>query len=172
MNLPRIDQNTEQGQALQKVVQTQLKDYLGTDYSDDVLPLYIVVMLAHGNKQELVAENLEAFLGANDANQFAKWYATIPEVTCIECVIPDIEKCLKETTGVAVYDDAASCRLFGHLAEHGYKYAAPEPEPVPDVEAEVGAEMHKERFCLPIECQQPSRQFDVLADSAWLESVT
>lgn len=74
MQLPRIDQNSEQGQKLQKVVQTQLKDYLGADYADDVLPLYIVVMLAHGNNQDLVAENLDAFLGGNDAKDFSKWY--------------------------------------------------------------------------------------------------
>ena len=55
----RIDQNSEQGKALQQVVQVKLKDFLGADYADDVLPLYIVVMLAHGNQADLVAENLE-----------------------------------------------------------------------------------------------------------------
>ena len=69
----RIDQNTPQGLALQKVVQTQLKQYLGADYADDVLPLYIVVMLAHGNEESLVAENLDAFLGGEDAANFATW---------------------------------------------------------------------------------------------------
>lgn len=59
--------------ALQQVVQTQLKEYLGTEYADDVLPLYIVVMLAHGNEQKLVAENLDAFLGTEDAGKFAQW---------------------------------------------------------------------------------------------------
>ncbi len=73
MQLPRIDQNSEQGQELQKVVQTKLKDFLGAEYADDVLPLYIVVMLAHGNNQNLVTENLEAFLGVQDSAQFAKW---------------------------------------------------------------------------------------------------
>ena len=73
MQLPRIDQNSEQGQELQKVVQAKLKDFLGAEYADDVLPLYIVVMLAHGNNQTLVTENLEAFLGAQDSAQFAKW---------------------------------------------------------------------------------------------------
>ncbi|CAL8464716.1 g4251 [Coccomyxa elongata] len=73
MQLPRIDQNSEQGQELQKVVQTKLKDFLGAEYADDVLPLYIVVMLAHGNNQSLVTENLEAFLGVQDSAQFAKW---------------------------------------------------------------------------------------------------
>lgn len=56
----QIDQNSEGGRALQRVLQEQLKGYLGADYSDDVLPLYIVVMLAHGTTQALVAENLEA----------------------------------------------------------------------------------------------------------------
>lgn len=54
-----IDQNSEGGKALQRVLQRQLKEYLGQDYNDDVLPLYIVVMLAHGTTQALVAENLE-----------------------------------------------------------------------------------------------------------------
>ena len=54
-----IDQNSEGGKALQRVLQQQLKEYLGQDYNDDVLPLYIVVMLAHGTTQALVAENLE-----------------------------------------------------------------------------------------------------------------
>ena len=59
MVTPIVDQNSEGGKALQRVLQEQLKDYLGQDYSDDVLPLYIVVMLAHGTTQALVAENLE-----------------------------------------------------------------------------------------------------------------
>ena len=73
----RIDQNSEQGKALQQVVQVKLKDFLGADYADDVLPLYIVVMLAHGNQADLVAENLEAFLGQAHADLFVKW-----------CVVP------------------------------------------------------------------------------------
>lgn len=73
MLLPRIDQNSEQGVELQGVVQRKLKDFLGAEYADDVLPLYIVVMLAHGNNHYLVAENLEAFLGANDSVEFVKW---------------------------------------------------------------------------------------------------
>ena len=59
MVTPIVDQNSDGGKALQRVLQEQLKDYLGQDYSDDVLPLYIVVMLAHGTTQALVAENLE-----------------------------------------------------------------------------------------------------------------
>ena len=70
----RIDQNSEPGKALQQVVQVKLKDFLGTDYADDVLPLYIVVMLAHGNQADLVAENLEAFLGQSHAELFVQWY--------------------------------------------------------------------------------------------------
>ena len=71
--LPRIDHNSEQGKALKKNVQIKLKDFLGQEYADDVLPLYIVVMLAHGNSAALVAENLEAFLGKNDAVSFTEW---------------------------------------------------------------------------------------------------
>ncbi|KAK9817947.1 hypothetical protein WJX72_004671 [[Myrmecia] bisecta] len=67
-----IDQNTEGGKKLQAVVQQELKTYLGAAYIDDVLPLYIVVMLAHGNGQALVEENLEAFLG-NRSAEFATW---------------------------------------------------------------------------------------------------
>lgn len=72
----RIDQNSEPGKALQKVVQVKLKDFLGQDYADDVLPLYIVVMLAHGNQADLVADNLEAFLGQAPAQLFVQWYAS------------------------------------------------------------------------------------------------
>ena len=75
LSAKRIDQNSEQGKALQQVVQTKLKDFLGTDYADDVLPLYIVVMLAHGNQADLVAESLEAFLGQSFAELFVQWYA-------------------------------------------------------------------------------------------------
>ena len=71
--LPRIDHNSEQGKACQNAVKTKLRDYLGQEYTDDVLPLYIVVMLAHGNSAALVAENLEAFLGKNDALSFTQW---------------------------------------------------------------------------------------------------
>ena len=71
--LSRMDHNSEQGKALQEVIKTKLKDYLGQEYADDVLPLYIVVMLAHGNSAALVAENLEAFLGKNDATGFTLW---------------------------------------------------------------------------------------------------
>ena len=86
----RIDQNSEPGKALQKVVQVKLKDFLGQDYADDVLPLYIVVMLAHGNQADLVADNLEAFLGQAPAQLFVQWYAsklTPPlHITSAECV--------------------------------------------------------------------------------------
>lgn len=71
----RIDQKSEQGKVLQQVIQNKLKDFLGPEYSDDVLPLYIVVMLAHGNHADLVADNLEAFLGKACADQFTQWYA-------------------------------------------------------------------------------------------------
>jgi len=96
----RIDQNSEPGKALQKVVQVKLKDFLGQDYADDVLPLYIVVMLAHGNQADLVADNLEAFLGQAPAQLFVQWYASklipplayrqygvrFPLVTCLQVV--------------------------------------------------------------------------------------
>lgn len=68
-----IDQTSEAGKQLQAVVKSELKGYLGKDYDDDVLPLYIVVMLAHGNQEALVAENLDAFLGKEKAPLFATW---------------------------------------------------------------------------------------------------
>lgn len=37
-----------------------------------VLPLYIVVMLAHGTTEAVVVENLEAFLGEH-AQAFTTW---------------------------------------------------------------------------------------------------
>ena len=74
----RIDQKSEAGKALQQVVRVKLKDLLGPDYADDVLPLYIVVMLAHGNEADLVSDNLEAFLGKAFASQFTKWCAQPP----------------------------------------------------------------------------------------------
>ncbi len=71
----KIDQNSEPGKALQSVVQVKLKDFLGQQYADDVLPLYIVVMLAHGNQPDLMADNLEAFLGQAQSPVFVQWLA-------------------------------------------------------------------------------------------------
>lgn len=68
-----INQDTEPGKQLQAVIKAELKNYLGKEYDDDVLPLYIVVMLAHGNQETLVAENLDAFLGGEKAGLFAAW---------------------------------------------------------------------------------------------------
>ncbi len=73
MNAGEIDQYSEQGKLLQQVVLIKLRDFLGPAYNDEVLPLYIVVMLAHGNPEKLVAESLEAFLGADQAVTFATW---------------------------------------------------------------------------------------------------
>ena len=78
MNAGEIEQNSEQGKLLQQVVLIKLRDFLGPAYNDEVLPLYIVVMLAHGNPEKLVAESLEAFLGADQANTFATWYDQTP----------------------------------------------------------------------------------------------
>lgn len=68
-----IEQDTPQGKALQDAVQIQLRQYLGDNYNDDVLPLYIVVMLAHGNDQSLVTNNLIEFLQEGPAAEFAEW---------------------------------------------------------------------------------------------------
>lgn len=72
-----IEQDSAQGRALQATVQVKLREYLGEQYNDDVLPLYIVVMLAHGNNEPLVASNLVEFLQEGPAAQFAAWYAQI-----------------------------------------------------------------------------------------------
>jgi len=136
---PQVDQNSEGGRALQRVLQEQLKGYLGADYSDDVLPLYIVVMLAHGTTQALVAENLEArrmpaplparpppgaaaltagaaqaFLGDKEAGRFADWCATPASQCAAPCPPPppwDLHL-------------LGARRLFTNLEEHGGAYAA------------------------------------------------
>ena len=65
------------GKALQAVIQGKLKetDFLGPDYADTVLPLYITVMLAHNNTQQTIADSLKAFLGAEKAPLFSSWCA-------------------------------------------------------------------------------------------------
>ena len=65
------------GKALQAVIQGKLKEaeFLGPDYADTVLPLYITVMLAHNNTQQTVADSLKAFLGAEKAPLFSSWCA-------------------------------------------------------------------------------------------------
>lgn len=68
----KIDAHSPQGKELQNVVKEKLKEYLG-EYNDDVLPLYIVVMLQHGNNQALITENLEAFLGETHSASFSSW---------------------------------------------------------------------------------------------------
>ena len=109
----RIDQYSEPGKELQRVVQVKLKDFLGQDYADDVLPLYIVVMLAHGNQADLVTDNLEAFLGSN-AQLFVQWYAV-----SLAAQTGSQAKSRSDIIGL-------SFRLFQHLAEDGDKYAAPD----------------------------------------------
>ena len=63
------------GKALQAVIQGKLKEpeFLGPEYADTVLPLYITVMLAHNNTQQTVADSLQAFLGAEKAPLFSSW---------------------------------------------------------------------------------------------------
>lgn len=67
-----IDHKAKGGKELQAVVKQELTSYL--DYSNDILPLYIVVMLAQGNEQLLVVKHLDAFLGTQKAGQFVAWY--------------------------------------------------------------------------------------------------
>ena len=43
-----------------------------------MLPLYIVVMMAHQTQENVVAENLEAFLGTNAAD-FTSWWAPVAQ---------------------------------------------------------------------------------------------
>ncbi len=65
------------GKALQAVIQGKLKEteFLGPEYADTVLPLYITVMLAHNNTQKSVTDSLKAFLGAEKAPLFSSWCA-------------------------------------------------------------------------------------------------
>ena len=65
-----IDHKAEGGKRLHALIKRQLLGYL--DYSNDVLPLYIVVMLAKGFSEAKAAQHLEAFLGS-DAGRFAQW---------------------------------------------------------------------------------------------------
>jgi hypothetical protein len=76
----KVDQESPEGKALQAEVQKKLRQYLGQEYSDDVLPLYIVVMLAHGNNEALVTENLQAFLGDPNSADFSAWYDTVRSI--------------------------------------------------------------------------------------------
>jgi hypothetical protein len=46
-----------------------------------VLPLYIVVMLAHGTTEPVVVENLEAFLGEH-SQAFTTWWAPMCPADC------------------------------------------------------------------------------------------
>jgi PWI domain len=69
----KIDAHSPKGRELQNVVKEKLREYLGAEYNDDVLPLYIVVMLQHGNNEALITENLQAFLGESHSAHFSSW---------------------------------------------------------------------------------------------------
>lgn len=51
-----------------------VSDSSATTLAPQVLPLYVVVMMAHGTTEPVVAENLEAFLGEH-AVGFTTWCA-------------------------------------------------------------------------------------------------
>jgi len=65
-----IDHGAKGGKELHAVCM-ELTNYL--EYSNDVLPLYIVVMLEQGYHEAAVAEDLDVFLGDENAGQFAQW---------------------------------------------------------------------------------------------------
>lgn len=67
-----LDAKSESGSLLQSNIKTELRKYLGKAYNDDVLPEYIVVMLAHNNTEDAVTESLNAFLDAN-SRTFTTW---------------------------------------------------------------------------------------------------
>lgn len=73
----KIDAHTPQGLELQNLVKGKLREYLGPEYNDDVLPLYIVVMLQHGNNEALITDNLQAFLGDAHSAAFSSWCGVI-----------------------------------------------------------------------------------------------
>ena len=54
-------------------LQGKLREYLGATFDDHTLPLYIAVMLNHGNGQAQVAENLVEFLQEEPASSFSAW---------------------------------------------------------------------------------------------------
>ena len=60
-------------------MQAKLKEYLGPTFDDHTLPLYIAVMLNHGNGQSQVAENLVEFLQEEPAHSFSAWCAALPD---------------------------------------------------------------------------------------------
>ena len=71
-----INHKSEGGRQLHSVVKGELTRYLELN-SNAVLPLYIVVMLEQGYPEGTVAANLEAFLGAANACDFAQWCALL-----------------------------------------------------------------------------------------------
>jgi len=66
-----IDHKAAGGRELHSVIKAELSGYL--EYSNDVLPLYIVVMLARDYSEAMVAEDLDVFLGTPNAGHFAQW---------------------------------------------------------------------------------------------------
>lgn len=56
-------------------LQAVLKDKLSkiSSYTDDVLPEYVLVMVGNGKTEAQVSEDLEAFLGKDNAKEFARW---------------------------------------------------------------------------------------------------
>ncbi|DBA80348.1 TPA: hypothetical protein ACH3X2_007295 [Trebouxia sp. C0005] len=126
----RIDQNSEPGKALQKVVQVKLKDFLGQDYADDVLPLYIVVMLAHGNQADLVADNLEAFLGQAPAQLFVQWLFQHLSESGERYAAPDHEG--NRSTASSSPDDSSAERPGSEDGEASAMEEDERPQPSPE----------------------------------------
>ena len=56
-----------------------------------VLPLYIVVMLAHGTTEPVVVENLEAFLGEH-SQAFTTWWAMIANAISTPADVPAVDR--------------------------------------------------------------------------------
>lgn len=62
------------GHRLRSALKAKLPQFLGCE-TEDVLPEYICVMIAHGKTKANTATDLEAFLGHEGSVQFTAWCA-------------------------------------------------------------------------------------------------
>jgi len=65
----------ELDQGAKRQLQGIIKEKLSkiSSYTDDVLPEYVLVMVGNGKTEGQVAEDLEAFLGKDNAKDFSRW---------------------------------------------------------------------------------------------------
>ena len=82
-------------------------------HMSQVLPLYIVVMLAHGTTEPVVVENLEAFLGEH-SQAFTTWWAMIANAISMPADVPAVDRLLH---GLQQRCCMSPSRLFQHMGE-------------------------------------------------------